>query len=142
LAVVLGAARSLGDSAVRHNSRLKCPAYTLDYVSIHPVTTKIQVSFLTQLPERKETAQGFHHEANGDFKTVAEFIGCHRRKLRMDQKHCILHITNLIDRVKRRKLVQNKNIQKYAMQLTFCPEYKVLCLGQWEMNSPFSRTIT
>ena len=44
--------------------------YTLDGVSIHPVTTKIQASFLTQLPERKETAQGFHHEANGDFKTV------------------------------------------------------------------------
>ena len=44
--------------------------YTLDGVSIHPVTTKIQTSFLTQLPERKETAHGFHHEANGDFKTV------------------------------------------------------------------------
>ena len=44
--------------------------YTLDDVSIHPVTTKIQVSFLTQLPERKEIAQGFHHEANGDFRTV------------------------------------------------------------------------
>ena len=44
--------------------------YTLDGVSIHPVTTKIQTSFLTQLLERKETAQGFHHEANGDFKTV------------------------------------------------------------------------
>jgi hypothetical protein len=39
-------------------------------VSIHPVTTKIQVSFLTQLPERKKIAKGFHHEANGDFKTV------------------------------------------------------------------------
>ena len=62
--------------------------YTLDGVSIHPVTTKIQVSFLTQLPERKETAQGFHHEANGDFKTVTEFNGCDRRKLRMDQQHC------------------------------------------------------
>ena len=33
--------------------------YTLDGVSIHPVTTKIQASFLTQLPERNETAQGF-----------------------------------------------------------------------------------
>jgi hypothetical protein len=43
---------------------------TLDGVSIHPVTTKMQGSFLTQLPERKETPQGFHHEANGDFKTV------------------------------------------------------------------------
>ena len=44
--------------------------YTLDGVSIQPVTTKIKASFLTQLPVRKETAQGFHHEANGDFKTV------------------------------------------------------------------------
>jgi hypothetical protein len=42
----------------------------LNTVSIHQVTTKIQVSFLTQLPERKETAQEFHHEASGDFKTV------------------------------------------------------------------------
>ena len=39
-------------------------------VPILPVSKKIQVSFLTQLPERKENAQGFHHEANGDFKTV------------------------------------------------------------------------
>ena len=30
--------------------------YSLDGVSIHPVTTNIQASFLTQLPERKETA--------------------------------------------------------------------------------------
>ena len=44
--------------------------YTLEGVSIHPITTKIQVSFLTQLPERKETAQGFHRETNGDFITV------------------------------------------------------------------------
>ena len=29
--------------------------YTMDGVSIHPVTTKIQASFLTQLPESKET---------------------------------------------------------------------------------------
>ena len=51
----------------------------MDGVSIHPVTTKIQVSFLTQLPERKETTHGFHHEANGDFKTATEFKGCDRR---------------------------------------------------------------
>ena len=44
--------------------------YTLEGVSIHPVTTKIQASFLSQLPERKETAKGFYHEANSDFKTV------------------------------------------------------------------------
>ena len=61
--------------------------YTLDGVSIHPVTTKIQASFLTQLPERKETTQEFHHEANGDFKTVTELNGCDRRKL---------HNTNLM----------------------------------------------
>ena len=41
--------------------------YTLDGVLIH---SKIQASFPSQLPEKKETAQGFHHEANGDFKTV------------------------------------------------------------------------
>jgi hypothetical protein len=44
--------------------------YTKDVVALYPVTTNIQASFLTQLPERKETTQGFHHEANGDFKTV------------------------------------------------------------------------
>ena len=48
--------------------------YTLDGVSIHPVTTNIQAFFLTPLPERKETAQGFHHEANGDSKTGSEFL--------------------------------------------------------------------
>jgi hypothetical protein len=62
--------------------------YTLDGVSIHPVSTKIQVSFLTRLPKRKETDLGFHHEVDGDFKTVIEFNGCDRRKLRMDQQHC------------------------------------------------------
>ena len=56
--------------------------YTSEDVSIHAVTAKIQAHLLTQLPERKETAHGFHHEANGDFKTVTEFNGCDRRKLR------------------------------------------------------------
>uniref|UniRef100_A0AAZ3R281 Tc1-like transposase DDE domain-containing protein n=1 Tax=Oncorhynchus tshawytscha TaxID=74940 RepID=A0AAZ3R281_ONCTS len=46
----------------------------------------MQVSFLTQLQERKKTAQGFYHEANGDFKTVTEFNCCDMRKLRMDQQ--------------------------------------------------------
>ena len=71
-------------------------------VLIHPVTTKI-----TQFPERQETAQGFHHEANGEFK-----------KLRMYQQHCSFHNTKLIDRVKRRKPVRNKNIppQKCTLQ--------------------------
>jgi hypothetical protein len=54
----------------------------LDGVPIHAVTTKIQAFFLTQLPERKETTQGIHHEANGDFETVTEFNGCARRKRR------------------------------------------------------------
>ena len=44
--------------------------YPLDGVSIHPVTTKIQASFLAQSSESKETTHGFHHEPNGDFKTV------------------------------------------------------------------------
>jgi hypothetical protein len=57
--------------------------YTLDGVSMHTVTTKIQASFLTQLSEMKETVQRFHPEASCDFET--EF-GCDR-KLRMDQKH-------------------------------------------------------
>ena len=48
-----------------HGEVINC---TLNGVSIHPVTTKIQASFLTQLPERKKSAQGFHHEANVDFK--------------------------------------------------------------------------
>jgi hypothetical protein len=43
------------------------------------VTIKMQMSFLTQLPERKENAQGFPHEANGNFKTVTEFNGCDRK---------------------------------------------------------------
>ena len=42
--------------------------YTLDGVSILPVTKKKQAPFLIQLRERKETTQGFYHEANGDFK--------------------------------------------------------------------------
>jgi hypothetical protein len=54
--------------------------YTLGGVSIHPVTTKIDI-----LP--KET-QGFHHEANGIFKTATELNGCDKRKLWMDQQHC------------------------------------------------------
>jgi hypothetical protein len=70
--------------------------YTLDGVLLHPVTTKIKVSFIIPLLERKETTQGFHHEANGVFN------GCDRRKLRMDQQHCsystiltiLLHNTN------------------------------------------------
>ena len=62
--------------------------YTMDGESIHSVTEKIQVSFLTQLHKRKETAQGLNHEANRDFKTIMEFNGCDRRKLRMDQQHC------------------------------------------------------
>ena len=49
-------------------------------VSIHPVTTHIQAPFVTQLPERKETTHGFHHEANGDFKTATECNGCVRKK--------------------------------------------------------------
>jgi hypothetical protein len=51
--------------------------YTLDVVLILPVTTKTHVSFLTHLSER----------SNGDYKTVTEFNGCDRRKLRMD-RHC------------------------------------------------------
>ena len=41
--------------------------YTLDGVSMDPVSTKTQASFLTQLSERKEITQRFYREANGDF---------------------------------------------------------------------------
>ena len=64
-------------------SKWKCSQ--INKLSIHPVTRKIQVSFLTQLPENKKTTQGFHHEANGDSKTVLEYNGFDGRKLRMDQ---------------------------------------------------------
>ena len=36
--------------------------YILDGVSIHTVTTKIQAFFLTEFPDWKETAAGFHHQ--------------------------------------------------------------------------------
>ena len=55
--------------------------HTLDGVSVHLVTTKVQMSFLIRLMERKETAQGFQHEAN-------RAHGCDRRKLSMAQTHC------------------------------------------------------
>ena len=61
--------------------------YTLDSVSIHTVNKKIQVFFLTQLPERKETAQGFTMRPMVTLKQL-EFNGCNRRKLKMDQQHC------------------------------------------------------
>jgi hypothetical protein len=32
----------------------------------YTLTKNILVSFLTRFPERKKTAQGFHHEANVD----------------------------------------------------------------------------
>ena len=84
---------------------------TLHGVSIHPVTTKLRAYFKSQLPERKETAQGFHHEANGDFKTVTPFNGCDRRKLRMNQQHCSFSTILTWMTVKKRKPVQNKNTQ-------------------------------
>ena len=43
--------------------------YFLDGVSIYPVTTKIQGCFLTQLSERIETTQRFHHKDNGDLNS-------------------------------------------------------------------------
>jgi hypothetical protein len=63
----------------------------LDGVSIHPVATQIEASFLTPLMEWKETAQGFHHEDNGDFKPVRVKIQSKMAgigELRMDQQHC------------------------------------------------------
>ena len=114
---------------VKKKSDIKYPFkqvinYSLDGVSIHPVSTKIQASFLTQLLEKKETTQGFYHEAKGDFKTVTELNGCDRRKLRMDQQHCSYSII-LIDRVKRRKPVQNKKYYKT------CNLFAKKCIMLW-----------
>jgi hypothetical protein len=39
-----------------------------------------------QFLERKENAQGFHHEANGAIDTVTELAVT--GELRMDQQHC------------------------------------------------------
>jgi hypothetical protein len=60
--------------------------YTLDGVSIYPVTTKIQISILSCWRGRKPLRD--FTTRPGDFKTVAEFNGCDRRKLRMDQQQC------------------------------------------------------
>ena len=48
--------------------------YTLDGVSIHPVTTKTQVSFLRQLPERNYNDQVIHHKANSNFKHFCFYV--------------------------------------------------------------------
>jgi hypothetical protein len=45
--------------------------YTLGGVSIHPTHYKDWAILINSAaPERKDTSQGFHHDANGDFKTV------------------------------------------------------------------------
>uniref|UniRef100_A0A8K9WZJ4 Aquaporin-7 n=1 Tax=Oncorhynchus mykiss TaxID=8022 RepID=A0A8K9WZJ4_ONCMY len=64
--------------------------YTIQSVSIHPVTKKIQVSFLTQLPERKVTAQGFHHEANGDFKLLQSLMAVIREDCRWNNNIVVI----------------------------------------------------
>jgi hypothetical protein len=55
---------------------------------MHPVTTNIQASFLMN-----GTAQGFHHEVNGDFRRVMVFYGCDIQKLNVDQQHCSYSLT-------------------------------------------------
>ena len=47
--------------------------YTLDDVSIDP---EIQASFLTQLPERKKTAQGFHQHITEYHHIFKHGVGC------------------------------------------------------------------
>ena len=59
--------------------------YSSDGVSIHYKDTD---AFPTSVAGGKETAHGFHYEANGDFKTVTGLKGCDRRKLWNDQQHC------------------------------------------------------
>ena len=63
--------------------------YAVDDVLTHPDTSKMQASFWTELQDRKETAQGCHHEAIGHFKTATEFsVSDGRGGWRMDQQHC------------------------------------------------------
>ena len=50
-------------------------AFVTNRMHVLEYFNSVQASFRTQLPERKETAQVFHHEVNGDFKTVTEFNG-------------------------------------------------------------------
>ena len=59
--------------------------YAVDYILNHPDTLKIQSSFWTELQDRKEPAQGCHHESIGDRKT--EFNVCEVRKLRIQNVH-------------------------------------------------------
>ena len=113
----------------------------------------MQASFLTQLPQRKETTQGFHHEANADFKTVSLMTVIRKNEIGSTTL-TLLHNTDLHDRVKRWTLVQNKHFLKHASCLqrvtkvncqkggkeTLCPEYKVLCLGQIQHNTSLSTT--
>ena len=61
--------------------------YAVDDALNHPDTSEIQSSFWTELQDRKETAQGCHHEAIGDIKTATDFNGCEGWKLRTDEQH-------------------------------------------------------
>jgi hypothetical protein len=53
------------------------------------------------LPERKETVQGIHHEAKGDFKTFTKINGCDRKKQDGSTTLYLLHNTNLNDSEKK-----------------------------------------
>jgi hypothetical protein len=82
--------------------------------------------------EEEGNRSGLSHEANGDFKTVTEFNGCHRRKIMMDQQHCSYSTILLIDRVKRRKPVQITIIPKHASCLQ--QGTKVILQKMWQSN--------
>ena len=103
--------------------------YTLVVYQYTQSLQRYRCPFLTQLPERKETAQRFHHEANGDFETVSlmAVIGENRGWINK-----LLHYTNLNDRIKIFLFATRhlSNTAKHlAKKLTFCPENKALCLG-------------
>ena len=82
--------------------------------------------------EKKGTPQGFHHEDNGDLKTVREFNGCDRRKLRLDQQHCSYN-PNLNDRVKKGSLYIIKIFQSMH---PVCNEKLTLSWIQSPMSGP------
>ena len=107
--------------------------YTFDGVSIHMVTTKIQVSLLTQLPERKETTQEFHHETNVDFKTVTEFNGCDGRKLRMAQQHC--SYSTILTKLTEQTKGSLYRIQIFQNMLMFATRHNIF----WQSSSLFAK---
>ena len=77
--------------------------YTLDVVSMDPVTTKIQGSFLTQLLYWKEAAQGFTTLKQLDMN------GCDKKKNEIGSTTLkLLHNANLVKSEKKAACTEQK----------------------------------